>query len=565
MRSEGNMYAFIREKEIERIVLEHLINSKKVEENSKELIRHGFEQGISIILLQIKQHIESHNRFKTSEGIYESTNELRQQIEEYVNLDFSGDALAEYEKDVFGDMFKTVNEILNDFPFFEENPIEYERMLIVSTGLLKIKEKLQKLLDEVVYQFSLPEELKIDVEVVLINYLSESFLYAYKELEPIIDSVIEELNDFNNRKDLNKYCNFIDKIEFILASFINFRFEAPGGEGEVDLTAKYIEPIQIFDKKLKVLASIYKTDQTKEMLVTKLSITNVEKVISKNLSQDKRLRELFEVIEDDKNNTLDRVLLHINGELTKITTVQLNKIKNASNRFELLSLIVLELFEETIQEILDHQSEVDENSIEGKIMKGVEDTLHLKYASLKDKDEEYHMSKKEDFLIYSEGFIAFKNQFEKDCESYLSQAISGSIDGFLDAQTKFDRLVDQAFSENEDKDLNYMKTEVLFEIKTLEDLIHHSIMKLKESDLTSCYEFADIVDTLYNRIVAQLKRVDVLKINPKPHDVFNGKLHEVLVTEKNEDFAKGEIIRSQNSGFIYGKKVLQRASVIVAK
>ncbi len=559
------MYAFIKEKEIERIVLEHLINSKKVEENSKELIRHGFEQAISIMLLQIKQHIESHNRFKASEDIYEATNELRDEIEDYVTIDFSNDALAEYEKEVFGDMFKTVNEVLSDFPLYDENPIEYERMLIISTGLLKIKEKLQKILDDVVYRFSLPEELKIDVELVLTNYLSESFLHTYKELEPLIDSIIEELNEFNNRKDLKKYCSFITNIERLLANFINFRFEAPETEDGIDLTGKYIAPIQSFDKKLKDITAICENDRVKDLQVEEISITNVDEVIYKNLSQDKRLKELFEVIEDDKNNTVDRVLVHINGELTKITTAQLNKIKNASNRFELLSLIVLELFEETLQEILHLQSDVEESSIEGKIMKGVEDTLHLKYASLKDKDEDYHMSKKEDFLIYSEGFIAFKNQFEKNCESYLSQAIGGSIDAFLEAQNKFDRLVEQAFSENEDKDLKYIKTEVLFEIKTLEDLIHHSIMKLKESDNKSCHEFADIVDTLYSRIVAQLKRIDILKINPKPHDSFNGKLHEVLVTEKAEDFTKGQIIRSQNSGFVYGKKVLQRASVIVAK
>lgn len=559
------MYAFIKEKEIERIVLEHLINSKKVEENSKELIRHGFEQAISIMLLQIKQHIESHNRFKASEDIYEATNELRSEIEDYVSLDFSNDALAEYEKEVFGDMFKTVNEILSDFPLYEENPIEYERMLIISTGLLKIKEKLQKILDDVVYQFSLPEELKIDVELVLTNYLSESFLHTYKELEPLIDSIIEELNEFNNRKDLKKYCSFITNIELLLANFINFRFEAPESDEGIDLTEKYIAPIQSFDKQLKDITAICENDRAKDLDVEEISITNVDDVISKNLSQDKRLKELFEVIEDDKNNTVDRVLVHINGELTKITTAQLNKIKNASNRFELLSLIVLELFEETLQEILHLQSDVEESSIEGKIMKGVEDTLHLKYASLKDKDEEYHMSKKEDFLIYSEGFIAFKNQFEKNCETYLSQAIGGSIDAFLEAQNKFDRLVEQAFSENEDKDLKYIKTDVLFEIKTLEDLIHHSIMKLKESDNKSCHDFAEIVDTLYSRIVAQLKRIDILKINPKPHDNFNGKLHEVLVTEKVEDFTKGQIIRSQNSGFVYGNKVLQRASVIVAK
>lgn len=565
MRSEDNMYEFIKEKEIERIVLEHVINSKKVEENSKELLRHAFEQGISIILLQVKFHIENHNRFKASEILFDETNSIRQELDDYIALDIESEDLSDYEKETFTSMFKTLSGILEDFPVHEENPIEYERMLTVSTGLLKIKEKLQTILDDIVYKFELPQDLKIDVEHVLNSYLSDSFLHSYKELEPLIDEVIAELNQYDNRKDLKGYYNFISNVDMLISNFVSFRFETMEGDSASLLTDKFINPIARFHDELDVLLNVVNDDKDKEVENLEVNITNVDEVISANLAKDKRLRELYEVIEDDKNNTVDRVLVHINGELTKITTAQLNKLKKASNRFELLSCIVLELFEETLQEINGLSVEVDESAIEAKIMKGVEDTLHLKYTSLKDRDEDYHMSKKEDYLIYSEGFIAFKNQFEKNCETYLSQAIGGSNESFMEAQSKFNRLVDQAYRENEDKDLNYLKTEVLFEIKTLEDLIHHSIMKLKESGIAGCQGFANVVDTLYTRIVAQLRRIDILQINPKAHEVFNGKLHEVLVTESEEGFDKGEVIRSQNSGFVYGKQVLQRASVIVAK
>ncbi len=54
-------------------------------------------------------------------------------------------------------------------------------------------------------------------------------------------------------------------------------------------------------------------------------------------------------------------------------------------------------------------------------------------------------------------------------------------------------------------------------------------------------------------------------IAPKPHDIFNGKEHEVIMAEKNNDFKKGEIIKLINSGYKNKNYIILRANVIAAK
>jgi len=559
------MYEFIKEKEIDEIVLEHIINSKKIEEKSRELIRSIFKQTFSMILIQVKAHIENNDKFKSTKDIYQLTNTLKDEYFKYSKLDYIEEIVNENEQEILQGIFKTINSIIEEFPKDIENPFEQERLLIISTGMSKIEEAMNKIKEDIVYNFQMPNTLYISISEVVEQYLLDSILRLYKKIHPIIEKTIEELNKYSNREVMNRYYKHIKSQRFLISNYTSFIFEIGNGDKENNLTQKFIKPLQNYVVQITEILQIVDDSNKHVLIIEELDIVNVDKTIHTILIEDTRFKKLVEVVEDYKHTMVERVLTHINDELTKITTAQLNRLRKDSNKFELLSCFVLELFEEGLQCVNKHDVIAVKESIQGKIIKGVKDTLYLKYTSLKDKDEVYHMRKKEDYLIVAEKFIDFKSRFENNLEDFLSQAIAGSKEEMLSTQVRFTKLLSQVFKENFDKDIEYLRKDFLFEIKTFEDLIDHSIERLKESEDVVCHEFADCVDLLYEKILTQLKRCDIIQVKPKAHEIFNGKLHEVLVTESLNGFEKGEIIRFQNSGYVLGAQVLQRASVIVAK
>jgi molecular chaperone GrpE (heat shock protein) len=563
------MYEFIKEKEIEKIVLEHVINSKKVEDSAKDLLKHAFKQIVSRILLQVKLHIENSNQYKSIESVYLETIELKNRYESYLQLDYNEDVPTENEKDVIRGVFHSIHSALDAFPNHSENPLEYERMLIVSTGLLRLREEMNRIQDDIVYSFELPSSLHIDFGDILTNHIVATYNDRYDDLVFLVEGIVSELNDPAQRVELNSYLNFLHEQESILKSFIHINLET-GQEWHQqnesnELTAKYIYPIQQLYQDIHTTISDIKQVINKKAEQQPLVIKDIDNIIEANIIRDKRLKELIAIVEDDKKTTIDSILLHINDELTKASAIEFKKMKKSSLKFELLSYIILELFEESIKCIDRVELDEIQNDTHRKIIQGVTDSLHLKYDSLKDKDNKYHMAKKEDYLVYSEGFIDFKNIFEQNCEMFLEEAINGSNLGFNKAQSKFVRYVEKEFESNLSKDLDYYKKEILFEINTLEDLIHQSVDKLNSSEEPACLKFAECVEKLYINTLNQLRRNDIIQIRPKEHESFNGKMHEIIIAEEAEGFEKGEIIRTSNSGFIYDARILVRASVIAAK
>jgi len=563
------MYEFISENEIEKIVLEHVINTKKIEDRSKEILKDAFEQISSRILLQVKLYIENRNNFKSVEKIYTETKIFKKRYLEYLDFDYSEDVPTENEREILKSVFKTVNNAISDFPEHKNNPLENERILIVSTGIRRMKEAMNVIQEEVVNSFELPYSLSVSFGDLLYQHINDKYESFYESLKNKVTLIIKELNDYGKRIELNNYMTFLELQEGMLKNFIyiNLEIEQEGQSKSEssELTGKYIYPLRLLCQDIHTSISEIKHIVNKNHVINSLEIKNIDKIIETNILKDERLKELIELIEDDKNNTVDRIIIHINDELTKISTTELKKLKKESNRFELLSCIILELFVECVECLIEVDLDKIQNELHKKIVKGVTDTLHLKYNSLKEKDGYYHLMKKQSHLIYSEVMINFKNDFEKKCEGYLEEVIVGSKVGFNVAQGKFLKIIEKQKEENLNDDLDYVKKDILFEIKTLEDLMHLSIDKLKVSDERQCIRFVDCVDKMYQRILKQLKRNDIIPIIPKEHETFNGKIHEVLIAEEIEGFNKGEIIRTQNSGYIFENRILVRASVIAAK
>jgi molecular chaperone GrpE (heat shock protein) len=100
---------------------------------------------------------------------------------------------------------------------------------------------------------------------------------------------------------------------------------------------------------------------------------------------------------------------------------------------------------------------------------------------------------------------------------------------------------------------------------TFEEILTHSVSRLKESANEAVTRIAARLRDTYGALEVLLRKNNITPIRPAPRDIFNGKEHEVLVAEKQDGFAKGEIIKLLGSGYRYNGQVLMRANVIAAR
>ncbi|MDR1542053.1 MAG: nucleotide exchange factor GrpE [Clostridiales bacterium] len=112
---------------------------------------------------------------------------------------------------------------------------------------------------------------------------------------------------------------------------------------------------------------------------------------------------------------------------------------------------------------------------------------------------------------------------------------------------------------------SFRKENILFEISTFEEILQYSVSRLRESEVCGVKDYVQFIDESTLEIERLLESHGISLIKPKPHDMFNGKEHEVLVVEKNESFGKGEIIKLMTSGYRQEEFILLRANVIAAR
>jgi len=569
MKSEATMYEFIKEKEIENIILEHGINRKKIENKSKDLIKHGFEQISSRILLQIKLYIENSNKFKLAERSYEKRLRLREQYVQYIELGYKEDSISSEDIAVIKGIYQLVRQEVENFPESSDNPMEYERMLIISTGLLKIKEYLNTIQDELITQFELPKGLNIDFSKHLQQFIITYYQTIKEELISLVSIVVEQLNNPDQREEIHRFIKFLAKQETMLKNFINFNFEIDqewqANHGTIEMNQVYIYPLRQLFQEIHTTIMDINHDFNKKTVTNPIEIKNIENIVETNVVKNRRMKELVELIEDDKANTIDRLLSHVTDEMRKISAIELRALKKASETTELTSYMLVDLFAKTLNTFTLKDLSLIGGTTEEKIFQAVMTTLQFKYQSLKEKDSDFHMKKLDFYLECENDYFEYRDVFEKSMHQLADDVLQGSKDSFVTIQDKFNRIIRINEEKNKQIDVEYFSKEILFEMRTFEDLMFQSVSRLKESENSTVVSCTLEIDILYKKLLEGLEKLGIKQFIPATGDVFNGKMHEVLMVDVTNEYKKGDIIRVQNGGFLLNEQVLLRASVIVEK
>jgi molecular chaperone GrpE (heat shock protein) len=563
------MYEFIKEKELENIVLEHAINRRRIEDKAKDLIKHGFEQIISRVLLQIKLYIENSNQFKVAERSYDKRMRLKLQYQEYLNISYDENMLMKEDIDVIKGIFHLVNQEIDSFPENKDNPLEYERMLIESTGLLKIKEMLNSVQEQLIKDFTLPIGVKYDIAKIIYEFILEQFTKEENSIIEAVSHVVEKANNIEEREEIGQFLLFLNKQENMLKNFIYFNFEIDQewqkNHGNIEMNQVYIYPLkQLFHEIHTTITDINHSLNKKANLIP-IKIKNIENIIETNVMKNRRLKELIQLVEEDKANSMDRILAHVTDEMRKISSMELKRLKKVSSSSELQSYRMIDLFVKLFEFLEEQDIEAVVREEESRILQAIITTLNYKYQALRQKDKEYHMKKMDFYLECENDYLEFREYFEKSTQQIIEDILQKNSEVLEQAHAKFNYMIDKNAKKNEHHDINYFSQEILFELRTFEDLMNQSVKRLEQSEDLVVQVCIQEIKQLYHRLLLGLEQLQIKAFLPKVGESFNGKFHEVLMVEEAENSKKGDILRSHNSGFIHQDQVLVRASVVVSK
>jgi len=244
------------------------------------------------------------------------------------------------------------------------------------------------------------------------------------------------------------------------------------------------------------------------------------------------------------------------------------------------------LAEEIVSEfekLKENLPKLEGDQVEIAILNGITETIEIKIESLAESITTFD----------EEGAVLVRNFSEKretatDEELQASQAaahaqwltapptaaenmaqffdlLPETLDTFKTFRARVQKQASNFVEKIEKFTFRFKKEVLLYEICTYEEILLHSVSRLRNSDNEEIAAAAILLDDAYGKLEILLGKNNIEAIRPAPHDVFNAFEHDVLVAEKQDGFNKGEIIKMLNTGYKQQDKVILRANVIAAR
>jgi len=247
----------------------------------------------------------------------------------------------------------------------------------------------------------------------------------------------------------------------------------------------------------------------------------------------------------------------------------------------LLTTEVIDTFTKTLGEMPVLTSDGDANETERMIASGIIETIEIKIESLNDSIQEYKQRADTIISSFAGGEDIIPEEMCVDAsaallETWISSppeeegigkffADSSSGEAFNIIKIHVDKKLTTSMENVTNNAFKYKKEVLLFEVCTYEEILTHSVSRLRSSNSEAVISAANVLNDTFDTLEVILRKNNIKMLRPVPHDQFNAKEHEVLVAEKQEGFTKGEIIKIVNSGYMYQDTIIIRANVIAAK
>jgi len=219
--------------------------------------------------------------------------------------------------------------------------------------------------------------------------------------------------------------------------------------------------------------------------------------------------------------------------------------------------------------------------IENQILSGISETLEIKVESLAESLQTFTENSMAQLasipkgipVLTEESLITSASQILlawsaappalDNLADFLAECVS--LDAFAAYDEQLAKHISNASAKIEKISLRFKKETLLYEISTYEEILFHSVSRLRESALPRVAAAVCLLDETFSNLESLLTESGITVIRPATHEPFNGREHEVLVAEEADGFAKGEIIKVMTSGYKLKDQVILRANVIAAR
>ncbi|MCL2378753.1 MAG: nucleotide exchange factor GrpE [Defluviitaleaceae bacterium] len=223
----------------------------------------------------------------------------------------------------------------------------------------------------------------------------------------------------------------------------------------------------------------------------------------------------------------------------------------------------------------------NEDNIENDILSGIIETLEIKVESLAESLQFFRENGTKLLSAISTGLPVLSEENLTNAANQLLSAWCGapptletmndflescaSLDPFVTYNEQFGKHVSNSSAKVEKASIRFKKETLLYEISTYEEILYHSVSRLRKTLQSHISEAVGILDETFIKLESLLTESGITIISPAPHEPFNGREHEVLIAEETEGFAKGEIVKVMTSGYKFKDQVILRANVIAAR
>ncbi|MCL2386726.1 MAG: nucleotide exchange factor GrpE [Defluviitaleaceae bacterium] len=248
----------------------------------------------------------------------------------------------------------------------------------------------------------------------------------------------------------------------------------------------------------------------------------------------------------------------------------------------LLADEVAGVFSKALQSLPNLSENSDDTSVEHDILLGIHETIDIKISGLKESTQNFNRQGMDILKDFSAEAIQIpdgerqsvlegvrnawlENPPAKETEvpAFFKNCQAG--EAFQPGRERMEKQVN-LYTEILDKSsLRFKKEVLLYEICTFEEILTHSVSRLRDSARLVVLVAVSMLDDTFRALEVILKKNNIAVIRPDIREIFNAKEHEVLVAEKQEGFEKGEIIKVVTAGYRTAEQVILRANVIAAR
>ncbi|MCL2225715.1 MAG: nucleotide exchange factor GrpE [Defluviitaleaceae bacterium] len=387
---------------------------------------------------------------------------------------------------------------------------------------------------------------------------------------------LSRLDDLHSRKTARFYTELIEREYEEIGNIIKLpRTAAPAGDAQAIAVSGILDALneaqQATEPIIKNFQMLQSEPQKKAEPVRSFEDfeNELDSLLETTFPQPPERENFFAALEAEAAGLAE----DMDVEYTR-ADYSLQKLINAE---VLLAKEITGVFSQALEKLT-----IDADGMERDILNGIRETIEIKISGLQEsiqtfsgqsgdilkkfQEEKSDTPEDENKAILAAVRAAWLETPPQE-ESALAEFFDTfqNSEAFAPCRERVKTQVDRYTAMLEKASLRFKKEVLLYEVCTFEEILTHSVSRLRDSSNAAVSAAAAMLDDTFRNLEVILKKNNIAVIRPAVKEIFNAKEHEVIVAEKQDGFEKGEIIKIVTAGYRLKEQVILRANIIAAR